>query len=175
MKHIYIIISSLLTVFILSCSESAVDAEATLITFSELKTSPGFEWFMPEYNTYTPDESIVSQIEQRYNPDENRFFIYANPSCACQGTQKLFPSIVKSLKEAGVSESNFEMYSIPTSSTDHPYERWFKLNSIPAAFTMKINGADTSFYSIVDTMNAALDINPDTTDAIEHFILYSLQ
>ena len=175
MKHIYIIISSLLTALILSCSESSVDAEATMITLSELKTSPGFEWFMPEYNAYTPDETIAGQIEQSYNQAENKFFVFANPSCACQGTQKLFPSIVKSLTEAGIDEPNFELYSIPTSSTDHPYERWFKLNTIPAAFTMKINGTDTSFYSIVDTMNAALDINPDTTDKIEHFILYSLQ
>lgn len=174
MKNIFALIT-LFVLLLFSCSETANQYETKRLTLSELRTAAGFSWFPVEYDAYSPDENIVNQIEQIYNASQHRFFIFTNPSCACIGTQKYFPSVIKTLIEAGVSENNFEIYSTPTLNTTQPYDKWFKLNGLPATFTMKISGADTSFYSVFDSLETAKFHKPDTSDHIEHFILYSLR
>lgn len=175
MKYIYILAISFIVVLFIACTETTNEPKTTLMTLEELKSTPGFEWFSPEFNDYTPEKDIIDQIENLYSPTNHKFYIFANPSCACTGTQKTFPSILKTLVESGISETNFEIYSIPTALSAQPYEHRFKLSSLPAAFTMRIKGSDTTYYSIIDTLDSVRSANPSTNEKIEHFILHSLQ
>lgn len=136
---------------LLSCEVSDSEKNAKLVTFQELiNLSPGFEWFPYEYNKYQPDVSVTKEIDSLWRLKGHRFILFVNPSCNCQGTQVIFPTIVKILKSGNIPDSVIIIYSMLNTSYSHPFMNKFKVRNLPACFT-EIDSNLSKYFSIVDT------------------------
>jgi hypothetical protein len=165
----YLILVSIM-VLISSCSDDSGPRNAVFTQLNDLVSSPGFEWFQPEFEAYVPDTSVISQIKTALKTSNKSFVLFVNPSCACVGTQKQFPAAVKVLKEAGINEPNFKIFTFTTVEDLHPYLNQFKVRVLPCLFTMQ----DTiSTYSVIDSLNKYSQI--DTLARIENYLLKALK
>lgn len=136
---------------LVSCEVSDVERNAKLISLQELfNLSPGFEWFPYEYNKYQPDVNVTKGIDTLWKLKGYKFILFVNPSCNCQGTQVIFPTIVKILKSGNVPDSAIIIYSMLNTSYTHPFMNKFKVRSLPACFT-EIDTLASRYYSVVDT------------------------
>ena len=163
-------ISIIFTVFILSsCSDDSGPRNAVYTPLNQLVSSPGFEWFTPEYNAYTPDPVVINQIKAKLQGKNLQFVLFVNPSCACAGTQKQFPAAVKVLQESGIFEPNFKIYTFVTSEDMHPYMSRYSVNSLPCLFPMLDSIPQ---YSVIDTLNKYAVI--DTNSRLENYFLKAL-
>lgn len=134
-------------VLTISCSEStAPEYKAEKMSMSQLNSTLGYEWFKAEVATYTPDAAKVQSIDEAYDPETTSFYLYVNPSCSCKGTQKLFPHTVRILQDAGVTESHMEIYSMRSTSDEHPYMDLLQVHRLPTIFIVK-NGVVVGSYS----------------------------
>lgn len=151
-----------------SCDTTNSEREATLLTIQQLKFTPGYEWYDMEYQAYTPDPLTISQIKNILQTKDFNYLIYVNPSCACTGTQKQFPGIMKVLLESGVPESKFEIYSMLKTTNNHPHMNKIKVNDLPAFFVVRDSLA---LSSVLDTLSARKAINPNYDPKIEDLFL----
>jgi hypothetical protein len=167
-----LIIYSIILVLVYGCqSTTGPDRNAVKLTIQELNQTPGYEWYELEYNKFSPNAALITQITQNYK--NNQFFLYVNPSCACTGTYKVFPSIMKCLLSAGVPEANINIYSMLDAGYNHNMMSKFSVNSLPQCFCEKTT---TNYYSVVDSLNIYTALNPkDTASIIERMILNSLK
>ncbi len=126
---------SALTALLVGCSQSTEpEYTAERITLNTLRTTPGFAWFDAEMQSYQPDSAVVALIRQAYRPGEHHFYVYVKPTCSCYGTQKLFPRFCRVLLDAGVAESDLEIYSMHGSTDKHPHMHWLHVQQLPSFF-----------------------------------------
>lgn len=176
MKFIYrilILFVSFALVLLVSCEETGIDNTARKKTLSEIRTEPGFEWFDYEVAAYSPDPLASSQIDSLWQIKKFRFILFVNPSCNCSGTQKVFPSIVKSLKDGNVPDSAIEIFVMTKPSSSHPYMNKFVVKSLPGCYT-EIDSVKPFYYSCVDTFNMYQSQFPNKY-RIEDIIVMSLK
>lgn len=170
MKKLIIFIPLLIALFYGCETTTSSNNEASLLTINQLNTTPGYEWYDVYFNKYKPDPTIIAQISKNYQ--NNKFNIYVNPSCACSGTQFLFPSLMKCLISAGIPESNISIYSMIDAGYKHNMMDKYSVKILPSCFINK-NG---NYYSIIDSLNKYQVLNPtDTLNLVEKAILNSLK
>ena len=133
---------------LISCESNPVSSEAELMDLAVLSKTPGFQWFDLEIDKYQPDTALVNQIKTTYNPSVYSLVLYVKPSCSCPGTQQQFPAFIKTLREAGISETNYKVYSMNSEAAIHPFDSIFKVNELPTFILLKNN---RPIYSIGDT------------------------
>jgi hypothetical protein len=132
-----------------SCSSSTeVDTTAEQLTMQELESNVGYAWFPVEMGMYSPQSQYVSTINATFATDQ-KVILFVRPSCSCRGTQKLFPQIMKVLKEAGVPESNIEVWSCRAITDSHPYMSDISLSVLPTIVVTR-NGVTTGRVTDAD-------------------------
>ncbi len=134
-----------------ACSEDTYNAYK--MTIEEVKQSEGYYWFDDVYQEYNPIDSLLPKIQQAFNQDEHKIIIFVAPSCDCGSDYKKFPSLIKIFDEAGISEQNYEIYSVGENYSDysHPYQDLIHLQRLPS-FVILRNASP--IYSINDTIVA---------------------
>ncbi|MGQ9818731.1 MAG: hypothetical protein ACUVQ1_02225 [Candidatus Kapaibacteriales bacterium] len=173
MKLINIFLFSILLILLHACTGEEVEKKAVEKTINQLFVTPGFEWFGYELNLYQPDSLATHQIDSLWRIRQYRFILFAQPSCTCDETQKIFPSIVKSLKVGGVPDSAIKVFLILNLDYSHPFEKKFKVVSLPGCFT-EIDSSRSKYYSCLDTFNLYKILDPNQF-RIEHIIAMSLK
>jgi len=154
-----------------SCSNTSEPRDAHLTQLSTLRTTPGFEWFDPYYNSYTPDPIKISQISSLLSQDSLYFIMFVNPSCSCTGTQQDFPATMKILQAAGIKESQYGIFTMIGEGDKHPYMDKFTVKKLPSLCLM----VGSKFkYSVMDSLNY-FKLIPNSTYTIEDFVLKALQ
>lgn len=173
-KHTFKVwtLAALMLAFLSSCSDDDNIRDATFLTLDELVNTPGFEWFLPEYNNYQPKQDIIDSIKTRITINHDLFILYMNPSCACTGTQKQFPAAVKILNQAGIDEPRLKVYSMYRPIDRHPYQALYNVRELPAIFTVRDS---LPMYSIIDTLALYEYIYPNIQWKIEDIIFRALQ
>ncbi len=174
-KYMLLLTFAALSLGSFSCSENSdnpEDKEAQLMSLSDIRNSTGYAWFDLEYNAYTPDTAVISNIKTAYSGTGQEFLIFVNPSCACVGTQKRFPAIVRVLTDAGISEDKFKIYSMLVYNAPHPYKSAFTMERLPTLMVMN-NGA--AKYSVLDSLDFHHAYYPSDSVTIEQFILKGIQ
>ena len=162
----------IISFLLFACSNDDSPGNAQYITLDELRVTPGYEWFDPEYNSYTPDPAVIDSIKNQIANRTDEFILYVNPSCNCSGTQSLFPASVKVLHEAGIYEPRFKIYTMYSQSDNHPYMNHFTVTSLPSFFTI-IDSLPN--YSINDSMSYYMLNRPDSTWRIEDFVFRAIK
>ncbi len=120
-----------------ACSNTDTEYRDELITVQQLNTTAGYAWFPAETATYTPDAAMVNQIRTEFDTTQHKLLIFVKPSCACRGTQKLFPQVMKSLMQADVPMRKVEIYSMRSSGDQHPYMKDITLTALPAVYVLR--------------------------------------
>jgi len=163
---IYLIILFLL----ISCESNPVSTTAELIDIVKLSKTPGYQWYDLEVQNYNPDINIVNEVKNVYNSSKHKFVIMVKPSCSCPGTQKQFPAIMKTFNLAGITQSNYLIYSVSSERTKHPYEKHFKINELPSIILMQDS---LPVYSIADTFY--IQRNLGSNKPLEYYLLEALK
>lgn len=166
-----ILLTVVFALFMVSCENDESTKEAELITYSELLNQAGFEWFPTRYQEYQVNDSLITLISENYNSEEHEFVMFVKPSCGCEGTQEIFPAIVKILDEAGIDSEKYTFYAMGDEDFNHPYIESIDINDLPTCVTLK-NGIPV--YSMLDSL-AFIEAREQDTVLLEHPILYSLQ
>lgn len=170
MKIFKLFVIAFFAIFLLnSCDDNPIAADAELSSIDEIATKPGFTWFYEEMNKYIPDEGVVELIKGSYNQDEHDFYLFVKPSCTCPGNHNLFPKFIKTLESAGITESEYTIYTMTSEDNKHPFEDIMAINELPAFMIFK-NGSPV--YSLGDTL--ALDVLKDQEKKIEEYILTAI-
>lgn len=156
--------------FIISCESNPVASEAELMDLVELSKTPGFQWFDLEIDKYQPDSNLINQIKQEFKASTFNLVMYVKPSCSCPGTQQQFPALIKTLRESGISEANYKVYSMNSEAALHPYDSIFKVNELPTFILFKDN---KPVYSIGDTFY--IGQRTGKTYKLEELLLKGLQ
>lgn len=133
---------SLVLVAILGgCSESPTEYIADEFTVAQLTTQAGYAWFAPEKNSYQPDPNVLAQIQTRLDVLDS-CYLFVNPSCTCNGTQKHFPHFVRCMEQAGFPVERIKIVSMRSASTKHHYMSRFNVHQLPTFFLDLKTGAD---------------------------------
>lgn len=164
---IFFVFSSFILLFS-SCDTTNAERDATLLTIEQLRFTPGYEWYDMEYQAYNPNPATISQIKDVLKVKDFHYYFYVNPSCACTGTEKLFPSIMKVLLESGVPENKLEIYSMLKTSYNHPHKNRLKINDLPAFFVVKDS---IPLVSVIDTLAYRMANNSSYDPLIEDLFL----
>lgn len=157
-----------ISVLLSSCDTANTERDAALLTIEKLRFTPGYEWYDVEFQNYTPNQATISQIKTILSNKDFNYYIFVNPSCACTGTQKQFPAIMKVLIESGVQENKFEIYSMLKTTNNHPYKNKLKINELPSFFIVKDS---IPISSVLDTLAIRKAINPNYDPLIENLFL----
>lgn len=173
MRNVNILFWCVLSIIFVNCTGEDIEKKSIEKSIADLYSTPGFEWFDFELNQYKPDTVATKQIDSLWKIRRYRFILFVQPSCNCSETQKVFPSIIKSLKEGGVPDSAIKIYLILDLGYSHPYEKKFKVVSLPGCFT-EIDSSRSKYFSCVDTFNLYKILYP-AEYRIEHIIALSLK
>jgi len=159
MKRTFLLAAVTLTmVGLWSCNSEVPATDAQVVTVQELNSSAGYAWFPSETGIYTPNASIVSQLQASFDTNAHKITVYVKPACSCKGTQKLFPQVMKTLMAANIPMRCVTIYSMRTSGDKHPMMDKFVVNSLPVFY---ITRNDSIRASIVD-----VDYNGDNADSL---------
>jgi hypothetical protein len=132
-----------------SCSSGTeVDTTADQLSMQELESNVGYAWFPVEMSMYKPQSQYVSTINATFATDQ-KVILFVRPSCSCRGTQKLFPHIMKVLKDAGVPDSSIEVWSCRAITDSHPYSSMINLSVLPTIVVTR-NGVTTARVTDAD-------------------------
>jgi hypothetical protein len=121
---------SALLLFSYGCTQETGPIAAEPIAISQLQTSPGYTWFVEEMNIYTPRTNFVTLTQTAFTQN-HKIVVFVAPSCACTGTKKLFPHLIRTLTASGVPEANIEVWSMTKASNTHPYQSTIQVTSLP--------------------------------------------
>lgn len=142
---------ALCAIVAMSCSDStSPEYNAERMTIQTLSSKLGFEWFPAEMAAFQPDTAGIRAIKDAYDADTHKFYLYVNPSCSCKGTQKLFPHTIRILQDAGVKESDIEIYSMRSTSDKHPYMDKMPVQKLPTIFVLKDDTVVRAFSEELD-------------------------
>ncbi|MES2766632.1 MAG: hypothetical protein V4642_12230 [Bacteroidota bacterium] len=139
MKKYWSILSFVvLAAFVNSCeTNTSPSSPAKLITVQQIETSPGYAWFTTERDAYTPQADTVALIKAAFKSDMHKIYLHVNPSCGCEGTQKLFPHFIRVVKDAAIADSSFKIYSMAHATDEHPETSQFTITQLPSIFITK--------------------------------------
>lgn len=132
-KLLFVLILGLLV----SCSDTTtdpVDKTATKVTVEELKTQPGFETYLTNYNSYTPDSDYVDSLKSVFKSVDDQFYFYLKLDCQCNASTKLFPRMMKTLDAAGISHDNINMYIMLDETYSYPEQDFITVTDLPQLF-----------------------------------------
>jgi len=153
-----------------ACSESPVNNEASKTTIANLNQDAGFAWFESNASKYEPKTPYLNMIQSEFVPGMHKINIFVKPSCTCEGNHNYFPMLVKILREAGISEDNYDLYVMTRPSDKHPFSEILTLKDLPEFVIFK-DGVPV--YSIVE--NIVLGENGEFTRSMEQLLLDGLQ
>jgi hypothetical protein len=140
-KYWSILYFVLLASFVSSCETATAPAgTAKRLTVQEVESNVGYAWFKTERDFYTPQSDTVALVKTAFKADEHKIYIHVNPSCGCEGTQKLFPHFMRVVKDAAIPDSSVAIYSMAKSSDHHPETSQFTITKLPSIFVTK-NGS----------------------------------
>ena len=159
-------------VVFISCSDENTNINAEKMTFEELEKTPGYTWFSFEIDKYEPENNVVLDIKEKFDPSKHRFILFVKPSCSCPGKHLQSPGFVKTLENAGISIDKCEIFSMSSATNLHPYMDIIKINELPAIIVMK---GDMPVYSVSDTVNKSLVYNPNASLKVEQALLLGLE
>jgi hypothetical protein len=132
------------------CTENVSgDENAILSTEKSIVSIPGYDWYPSVKDMYHPDTNIIKQIKQEFDPLRHRFIVFSKPACSCDDKQRLFANGMKVLDTAGIDSSHFELFSVRSNKTNHPYMNLFTLNFIPSMILL-VDGIPV--YSVIDSV-----------------------
>lgn len=123
------------------CAESPTEYVAEEFTPSQIARQPGFAWFSQEKAAYAPDPARIDQIRAKAGSIV-RCYLFVNPSCGCNGTQRHFPHFVRCMEEAGIPDSLMTVVSMRTTSTRHNHMHRFHVQHLPTFFISWGDGSD---------------------------------
>jgi hypothetical protein len=158
-------------IIINSCDNNPVKVTAEKIDIATLSKTPGYTWYEDQFKLYQPNQVQINEIVQKFNPAIDKFCIYVKPSCSCAGTLQQFPAFMKILVSANVPDSCYEIYSMSSSSNDHPYMSMYKVNEIPSFFLLK---SASPVYSISDTLTFLKSNSETSAVTLEELVSKSL-
>jgi hypothetical protein len=152
----------LIAAVVIGCSETPTEYVAEEFTVSQISRQPGYAWFLQEKDSYQPDPQLITQIQAKLGTLDS-CYLFVNPSCSCNGTQKHFPHFVRCMELAGFNEGNITIISMRTASTKHAHMARFHVQQLPSFFLVLRGGASRVITP------------PDDPNArIEEFILQAL-
>lgn len=156
---------------IIGCQINESDNTAKLVSVQELLNFiPGYEWFSYEYHKYQPLDSVVNSIDSLWKIKRYKYLLFSNPSCNCEGTQAIFPAVVKILKSSNVPDSLIIIYSMLNETYQHPFKDKFKIKKLPSCF---IEIDTSNYFSVIDTFELYRYKYP-AKYKLEHIILLGL-
>lgn len=144
-----------------SCTSTDVpEANAELLSMTLLTQSPGYSWFVAEMATFSPNVTMVADVNAAMSSQPNKkVLIFVKPSCSCRGTQRLFPQVMKTLVAANVDPARIEIWSMHSASDKQPYQSIISLADLPAIYVIE-NG--TIRARVIDADYTESKSNADT-------------
>ncbi|GIV55643.1 MAG: hypothetical protein KatS3mg040_0411 [Candidatus Kapaibacterium sp.] len=139
----------------IGCSDSPTEYVAEEFTVSQIARQPGYAWFLQEKDSYQPDPALVAQIQAKLGTLDS-CYLFVNPSCSCNGTQKHFPHFVRCMELAGFSSSKIAIISMRTASTKHAHMARFHVQRLPTFFLV-LSGGGTRTIEPPDDPNARIE------------------
>lgn len=133
MKHLIVAIV-MIGMVLNGCSTTPTDLPAEQMTMVQLTTIPGYAWFPAEMSAYTPDSAYVDIVSKNFTDPTKKICIFVKPSCACTGTKRLFPQLIKTMVEANIDMSRVEIWSMRGPTDKHPYQGQITLTDLPAIY-----------------------------------------
>jgi hypothetical protein len=116
------------------CSTTPTDLPAEQMTLVQLTTIPGYAWFPAEMSAYTPDSVYVDIVSRNFTDPNKKICVFVKPSCACTGTKRLFPQLIKTMVEAKIDMNRVEIWSMRGATDKHPYQNQITLTDLPAIY-----------------------------------------
>jgi len=151
MKYSFLVFSVSIILFAVACEETSNPSrDAVKMTKAEIASSVGYSWFNYEWRSYHPNDSLVGVIESSFDPSVHSFYIFMIPGCSCDSIIVSPVELIKTLDNAGVTESDYFIYSMNSKESNHPFEDLLEINRLPAAYMFRDS---LPVYSIIDTLN----------------------
>jgi len=171
MNKTRILLIALVFNFILMSCQDPVPPEqnAVKMTKAELKTTIGYEWFNAYWNLYNPNSNTIEEIALAFDPSIHKFVLFIEPACTCKELVREPADMVKVLDMANIDEDYYEMYSMGSIHSKHPFEDKVAIKSLPQIYLVK---SGDFVYSILDTFNYY--IIRDNSTRIEKIVLNAL-
>lgn len=132
MKYIYMYIAIIVSAFTISCSEIPNKYNAEKLTLEEIPNLPGFGWYNSEFANYRvlqEDINFMYQLDN-FNPETDQILLFVQPTAACEGEQRGFPVVAKTIIEAGFKD-RMVLFVTPDKNSRHPYMEDITLPKIP--------------------------------------------
>src|SRR3989339_159551 len=144
-----IIVLFSLTIFT-SCTDNvSYDEDAIQLTINEIVSTPTNSWFKSEMNRYKPDTNVMKEIINNFDSGKHKVYLYANFNCGCNSQQTDISHLCKVFEECNIPESSYEIYSMRSSTSKHPYKSRFSISELPECIVMQDSNA---VYFMLDTM-----------------------
>jgi hypothetical protein len=135
---IKIITIAIAPILFYACSESiSVKEEAVEMTVQQIIDSPTSSWFGSAIAYYSPDTNIVKQIKTDFNPNLHKLYFFTDLSCGCAAQATDIAHIVKTLRDAGISDTVFKIYSMRKITYAHPDTKFITVNILPTGVLYK--------------------------------------
>lgn len=154
---------------VLGCKESSTSVEADLTNYETMITQPGFQWIPFRKEQYIPEKTVIDSLKKYYNTDYS-FYIFAKPSCTCEGPHNDLAYFFTIMDSVGIDYSNSEIFAMNSINNIQPYDDIIEINDLPSFFVLKNNEV---FYSIRDTLVYREEHSID--DTLEEILLEALK
>jgi hypothetical protein len=141
MKHLSLLLITALCIAYTSCTNTT-EYQADQLNIGQLSSQAGYAWFAQEAGRYTPTAVDVNAIRAAYAAAPFTTYMYVNPSCTCNGTQKHFPRLYSALKAAGIPDSSMVVFSMLNTTTPQPYSDKYPVRVLPTFYFVRSASAD---------------------------------
>ncbi|TAL68977.1 MAG: hypothetical protein EPN82_08685 [Bacteroidetes bacterium] len=132
-----------------ACSENISYNDVIKLSVNDIVNTPTNSWFKTEMILYNPDTNITKQIISNFDVNKNKVYLFADFSCGCNNQQTDIAHLCKVFANCSIPETNYEIYSVKSKTSKHPYTSLFTLYKIPECVVMKDTNA---VYFMLDTM-----------------------
>lgn len=150
-KLIGLLLAIVVSSILFSCQEPTVPVQdAVKMTKEQLKSTIGYEWFNGYWNLYKPDTNVTKDIATTFDPNVHKFVLFIEASCSCKELVKEPAEVVRVLDDAKVNSDYYEIYTMGSTQSKHPYEDKIKIKSLPQVWLVK---SGEFSYSILDTFS----------------------
>ncbi len=169
MKKLFIL--PLVLLFLIACS-SENEYKTEKLTLSQLKSLPYYQSFNVFWDKYLPLEDIVDSIKTNFETSKYKLVLFISPSCySCGQADSISPYILKAINQTEISESAYEIYSMPNYKSSHPYDEIIHLSNLPTFWLLKNN---LPVNCVSDSFNIHKEIFPESQKRIENFLYEAL-
>ncbi len=161
----------LVLLLLIACnSESEYKTEK--LTISQLKSMPYYQTFNVFWDKYAPLEEMVDSIKTHFDTSKYKLVFFLSPTCySCGNADSLSPYLIKSIYQAEISESAYEIYSMPNYKSSHPYDEIIHLTNLPTFWLFKNN---LPVNCVSDSFKIHKETYPESTKRIETFLYEAL-